>query len=43
MSDLIQWRLSGGDNQFTGCVPAGLAAVEDNDLDQLSIEACTDS
>ena len=38
---LTQWRLAG--NRFTGCVPAGLAGVEDNDLDSMDVDACSDS
>ena len=38
---LTHWRLAG--NRFKGCVPAGLAAVENNDLDQLGLETCTDN
>ena len=30
-------------NQFTGCVPKGLASVEKTDLDQLDLPACKDS
>ena len=37
---LVQWRLGGGNNQFTGCVPAGLAEVEDSDLDRLGLTVC---
>ena len=36
---LTRLRLSNG-NGFTGCVPAGLADVEDNDLDELGLEVC---
>lgn len=35
---LTHWRLAG--NRFTGCVPARLAAVPDNDLDDLGLEVC---
>ena len=35
---LVQWRL--GDNDFTGCVPAGLADVSDNDFDRLGLDVC---
>ena len=38
---LTHWRLS--DNDFTGCVPAGLAAVEDTDIDSLMLDICADS
>ena len=38
---LTHWRLGG--NQFTGCVPAGLARVHDNDLDSLGLDICGDS
>ncbi len=38
---LTRWRLA--DNQFTGCVPAGLVAVEDNDFEGLALQVCTDS
>ena len=41
LTNLVRWRLR--DNNFTGCVPAKLATVEDSDLDQLSIQVCTDS
>ena len=34
---LIAWRLSR--NQLTGCVPPGLADVEDNDLEQARVGA----
>ena len=33
-------RLRLGNNGFTGCVPAGLASVADNDLDQLGLPTC---
>ena len=35
---LTQWRLAG--NQFSGCVPEGLAAVPNSDLDSLGLEVC---
>ena len=35
---LTHWQLAG--NQFTGCVPAGLAAVANSDIDQLGLEVC---
>ena len=35
---LVQWRLAG--NDLTGCVPAGLADVQDNDLDRLGLPVC---
>lgn len=38
---LTHWRLA--DNDFTGCVPAGLAAVEDTDVDSLGLQVCADS
>ena len=38
---LVQWRLGG--NGLTGCVPAGLAAIEDSDLVDLGLEVCMDS
>ena len=40
---LVQWRLSGEEHQFTGCLPAGLAAIADNDFDSLGLQVCTDS
>ena len=40
---LVQWRLSGGENQFTGCLPVGLAAVEDSDMASLGLQTCSDS
>ena len=30
-------------NQLTGCVPASLKAIENNDIDGLGLEVCTDS
>ena len=38
---LVQWRLGG--NALTGCVPAGLAGVEDGDLERLGLLVCSDS
>ena len=38
---VTHWRLAG--NRFTGCVPAGLATVENSDLDSLGLETCTDN
>ena len=43
LSSLVQWRLAGEGHQFTGCVPAGLAGVEDTDIDSLSLDTCADS
>ena len=43
LSNLVQWRLAGDDHQFTGCVPAGLASVEDTDIDSLNLDTCADS
>ena len=40
---LVQWRLSGEEHQFTGCLPAGLAAVQDNDIDGLGLDVCSGS
>ena len=37
---LTHWRLAG--NQLTGCVPAGLAAVTNNDLTGLNLPICSD-
>ena len=37
---LTHWRLAG--NQFTGCVPTGLAGVEDTDLVSLGLEVCAE-
>ena len=28
-------------SRLTGCVPAGLAGVEDSDLDSLGLEVCS--
>ena len=42
LTHLTHWRLGNG-NRFTGCVPAGLAAVENSDLDSLGMETCTDN
>ena len=38
---LVQWRLGG--NDLTGCLPAGLADVEDNDLERVGLQVCSDS
>ena len=38
---LVQWRLA--ENQLTGCVPPGLAAIEDSDFTGLGLEVCEDS
>ena len=38
---LVQWRLA--DNQLSGCVPPGLAAIEDSDFTGLGLEVCEDS
>ena len=38
---LVQWRLA--DNQLSGCVPPGLAAIEDSDFAGLGLEVCEDS
>ena len=35
---LTQWQFAG--NQFSGCVPEGLAAVQNSDLDSLGLEVC---
>ncbi len=40
LNNLVEWRLA--DNDLTGCLPVGLATVEDNDLDQLGLEVCGD-
>ena len=31
------------DNRLTGCVPASLKAIENNDIEDLGLEVCTDS
>ena len=38
LENLERWRLSG--NDFTGCLPAGLAEVENSDLDELGLAVC---
>ena len=38
---LVQWRLSGEEHQFTGCLPAGLAEVKDTDFNSLGLQVCT--
>ncbi|MYB47690.1 MAG: hypothetical protein F4X72_00175 [Dehalococcoidia bacterium] len=43
LSSLVQWRLAGDDHQFTGCLPAGLASVEDTDIDSLNLDTCANS
>ena len=43
LSNLVQWRLAGDDHQFTGCLPAGLAGIEDTDIDSLNLDTCVDS
>ena len=40
-SSLQRLRLSG--NLFAGCIPAGLAAVEDSDLVQVGLPLCSDT
>ena len=40
-SSLLRLRLSG--NMFTGCIPAGLAKVEDSDLDLVGLPICSDT
>lgn len=37
---LTAWRLAQKRNTLTGCVPAGLAAVTDNDMAALGLSAC---
>ncbi len=37
---LTRWRLA--DNQFTGCVPAELAGIENSDFASLGLAVCTD-
>ena len=39
--NLVQWRLAG--NQFTGCLPYALMAVEDTDFDSLGLDVCDPS
>ena len=39
LANLVAWRLSGNAG-LTGCVPAGLAAVADNDLAKLGLPTC---
>ena len=41
LSALTTLRLGG--NQLTGCVPASLKAIENNDIEDLGLEVCTDS
>ena len=38
LTNLERWRLR--NNSLTGCVPAGLAAVADSDLESLGLETC---
>ncbi len=38
---LTRWRLA--DNQITGCIPAGLAGVENSDIGDMGLDVCTDS
>ena len=38
---LVQWRLSGEEHHFTGCLPAGLAEVKDTDFNSLGLQVCT--
>ena len=42
LDNLVRWRLSDG-NEFTGCLPPGLAEVTDNDLDQVGLDVCEGS
>ena len=39
--NLVQWRLAG--NQFSGCLPYALRAVEDTDFDSLGMDVCDPS
>ncbi len=41
LSALEDLRLS--DNRLTGCVPATLKAIENNDIEGMGLEVCTDS
>ena len=41
LEKLTRLRLAG--NDFTGCMPAGLAAVSNSDADQLGLETCSES
>ena len=41
LEKLSRLRLAG--NRFTGCLPAGLAAVRNSDADELGLETCSDS
>ena len=43
LPNLEELYLSGGGNEFTGCIPATLFDIEDNDLDELGLEACEGS
>ena len=40
LTNLDVLRLSGGGNQFDGCIPSGLEDVPDNDLSALDLETC---
>ena len=40
LTNLGVLRLSGGGNQFDGCIPSGLEDVPDNDLSALKLETC---
>ena len=43
LPNLEELYLSGSGNEFTGCIPATLFDIEDNDLDELGLEACEGS
>ena len=40
LPDLEELYLSGGGNDFTGCIPKALFEVDDNDLAELGLEPC---
>ena len=42
LPNLEELYLSGGRNEFMGCIPAALFDIDDHDLDELGLEPCGD-
>ena len=42
LPNLEELYLSGGKNEFMGCIPAALFDIDDHDLDELGLEPCGD-
>ena len=43
LPNLEELYLSGGGNDFTGCIPAALFDIDDHDLDEMELEPCDGS